>query len=212
MIIKVKTLLITLFTLASITFFSNTTTFAQEVAEKPLTEKEQRKLARKKAKEERKKAKELAKKQAKAEEQARYQMAFEGMKGQSFVLQANQVYDRYGNIAQVTNTINFIKLEGEKCVVQLGFEGIVGFNGVGGITLDGKISDLEIKENDHGGLSMQFNVQGSMMQASVRINLNGADNWADASVRAQTDNTEVKFRGNVIPLNLSNIYQGSTPY
>ncbi|KXX71537.1 DUF4251 domain-containing protein [Flammeovirga sp. SJP92] len=191
---------------------SVTNSYAQETAEKPLTEKEQRKLAKKKAKEERKKAKELAKKQAKAEEQARYQMAFEAMKGQNFVLQANQVYDRYGNIAQVTNTINFIKMEGETCVVQLGFEGIIGFNGVGGITLDGKISELKVTENEHGGLQLSFNVQGSMMQASIRINLNGADNWADATVRAQTTNTEVRFRGNVIPSNLSNVYQGATPY
>ncbi|NME71489.1 DUF4251 domain-containing protein [Flammeovirga aprica] len=208
-----KKILFKVFTLLTLVMcVSLTNTFAQETAEKPLTEKEQRKLAKKKAKEERKKAKELAKKQAKAEEEARYQMAFEAMKNQSFVLQAHQVYDRYGNIAQVTNTINFVKMEGETCVVQLGFEGIVGFNGVGGITLDGTISDLKVKENEHGGLQMTFNVQGSMMMAQVRINLNGSDNWADATVRAQTDNTEVKFRGNIIPTNLSSIYQGTTPY
>lgn len=189
-----------------------TQSFAQETQEKPLTEKEQRKLDRKKAKEERKKAKELAKQQAKAEEQARYQMAAAAMKQQKFVLQANQVYDRYGNTAQVTNNINFIKLEGEKCVVQLGFEGIVGYNGVGGITLDGKISDLKVTENENGSLSMTFNVQGAMMQAAVRLNLNGSDNWADASVRSQTENIEIKFRGNILPLDLSSVFQGSTPY
>ncbi|WP_044206359.1 DUF4251 domain-containing protein [Flammeovirga sp. OC4] len=207
-----KKILFNVFALLVVMCISFTNTFAQETSEKPLTEKEQRKLDRKKAKEERKKAKQLAKKQAKAEEEARYKMAFEAMKTQNFVLQANQVYDRYGNIAQVTNTINFIKMEGNSCVVQLGFEGIVGYNGVGGITLDGKISDLKVTENEHGGLQMSFNVQGSIMQAAVRINLNGADNWADATVRAQTNNTEVKFRGNVMPTNLSSIFQGNTPY
>ncbi|MBB6459536.1 DUF4251 domain-containing protein [Flammeovirga kamogawensis] len=185
---------------------------AQDEQEKPLTEKEQRKLAKKKAKEERKKAKQLAKQQAKAEETARFEMSKQAMKDQKFVLQANQVYDRYGNVAQVTNSINFIKLNGDVCVVQLGFEGIVGYNGVGGITLDGKITDLELKENEHGGVNMSFNVQGSMMQAAVRINLNGADNWADASVRSQTENIEVKFRGNLLPTDLSSVFQGATPY
>ncbi|OHX67917.1 DUF4251 domain-containing protein [Flammeovirga pacifica] len=186
--------------------------YAQEPTEKNLTEKEQRKLARKQAKEERKKAKQLEKQQAKAEEEARLAMAKQAMHDQEFVLEANQVFDRYGNVAQVTNNINFIKMNKNTCVVQLGFDGIVGYNGVGGITLDGKISDLKITENEHGGLSMDFNVQGSMMQARVRINLNGGDNWADASVRSQTENIEIKFRGNIIPSNLSNIFQGATPY
>ncbi|MBB3698302.1 DUF4251 domain-containing protein [Flammeovirga yaeyamensis] len=205
-------LLRTLTFLLLFTFMGSFSAFAQEAQEKPLTEKEQRKLARKKAKEERKKAKELAKQQAKAEEQARLAMAKQAMQDQQFVLQANQVYDRYGNVAQVTNNINFIKMEKENCVVQLGFEGIVGYNGVGGITLDGKISELEIKENEYGGLSMVFNVQGSIMQARVRINLNGGDNWADASVRSQTENIEIKFRGNIVPTNLSSVFQGATPY
>lgn len=185
---------------------------AQETQEKPLTEKEQRKLERKKAKEERKKAKELAKKQAKAEEEARFQMAKEAMKQKNFVLQANQVYDRYGNTAQVTNNINFVKLDGDKCVVQLGFEGIVGYNGVGGITLDGKISDYKLTENEHGGMVMSFNVQGSMIQAAVRVNLNGSGDWADANVRSQTENIEIKFRGNLLPGDLSSVFQGATPY
>ncbi|AZQ60961.1 DUF4251 domain-containing protein [Flammeovirga pectinis] len=203
--------LLKIFAFALLMSFAGQVT-AQDVQEKPLTEKEQRKLAKKKAKEERKKAKQLAKQQAKAEEVARFEMSKQAMKDQKFVLQANQVYDRYGNVAQVTNSINFIKLNGDVCVVQLGFEGIVGYNGVGGITLDGKITDLQIKENEQGGVNMSFNVQGSMMQAAVRINLNGADNWADASVRSQTENIEVKFRGNLLPTDLSSVFQGATPY
>ncbi|NLR89921.1 MULTISPECIES: DUF4251 domain-containing protein [Flammeovirga] len=202
----------TFFVLFSFIGLSNFATAQDTKPEQELTEKEKKKLARKKAKEERKKAKELAKQQAQAEEKARFEMAKAGMLSQQFVLQANQVYDRYGNTAQVTNNINFVKLDDDKCVVQLGFEGIVGYNGVGGITLDGKISDLKVEENDNGSIMMSFNVQGAMMQAAVRINLNGADNWADATVRSQTENIEIRFRGNILPTNLSSVYQGATPY
>ncbi|ANQ47502.1 DUF4251 domain-containing protein [Flammeovirga yaeyamensis] len=171
---------------------------------KALTKKEIR--AQKRA--ERLKAKEEKRKQAEAYEQILHAQAVTGIDSMAFVLEANQVYDRYGNIENVNGNINFVSVNGDRAVFQLGFDGVVGLNGVGGITMEGKISDYEVKEEKNGRRTVTFNVMGPVMLARMQFSIDGSGNYANVKVNAQTENIELSFRGVVKPSQVSTVYEG----
>lgn len=65
----------------------------------------------------------------------------------TWVIEADMVYDRQMNPYNVSPTTNFMMLEGDMLTIQLDFKGLVDWNGIGGITMEGKVSKYEIKEN-----------------------------------------------------------------
>ncbi|KXX70165.1 DUF4251 domain-containing protein [Flammeovirga sp. SJP92] len=191
--------------IVTISLFITSNVFAQEIKEdKPLTKQElraQKRLEKKKEREE----KRLIAKQL---EMIIHEQAVQGIDSGTFVLEATQVYDRYGNIENVNSTINFVKVVGNNAIFQLGFDGIVGLNGVGGITMEGKISNYEVEKMENGRVNVSFNVQGPIMMASMSFTMDGEGNFANVKVRAQTENIELSFRGQIQPLNNSNVYEG----
>ncbi|OHX68126.1 DUF4251 domain-containing protein [Flammeovirga pacifica] len=171
---------------------------------KALSKKEiraQKRAERIKEKEERKKA-------AKLFEQILHAQAVSGIDSMAFVLEATQVYDRYGNMENVSSNINFVSVNGDMAVFQLGFDGLVGLNGVGGITMEGKISDYKVKEEDNGRRTVSFNVMGPVMLARMQFSIDGNGNFANVKVRSQTENIELSFRGQVVPSKNSSVYEG----
>ena len=56
-----------------------------------------------------------------------------------FVLEANTLFDKSGMSFQLNSNINFVGFDGKNATIQLAFDQLVGWNGVGGITLDGTI-------------------------------------------------------------------------
>ncbi|NLR91080.1 DUF4251 domain-containing protein [Flammeovirga agarivorans] len=191
---------------AVFTLFFSLAVTAQDTLDinKTLSKKEirvQKKLARQKAKEEKKR-------QAEIYERILHEQAVSGIDSQAFVLEATQVYDRYGHTENVSSNINFVKVSGDVAVFQLGFDGVVGLNGVGGITMEGKISDYQVIEEKNGRKTVKFNVMGPLMLANMQFSVDGAGNYANVKVRAQTENIELNFRGVVKPTNHSTVYEG----
>ena len=128
----------------------------------------------------------------------------------SFVLEANTVYSKKGRSFQMNSTTNFVKLKDGVGVVQLAFNQIVGWNGLGGITLDGKVKNYKINKGDGTKMpSVQFDMNGSLGWATVRINVSSNGN-ARATVDAGMSGDRVSFSGILLPSSKSSIYQGST--
>lgn len=157
---------------------------------------------------EKKKEREVKKELAKQMELITHNLAVNGLDSSRFVLEATQVYDRYGNTANVNSNINFVKIANDRAVFQLGFDGLVGLNGVGGITMEGKISNYAVEKLENGRVNVSFNVQGPIMMASMSFSMDGEGNFANVRVRAQTENIELNFRGQIQPLDNSNVYEG----
>lgn len=102
----------------------------------------------------------------KAEESQRasnYEAILELLEDRNFVIEAYQFRDRYGQMVQVNTTTNFIAVRDSVATVQIVFPGSVsGYNGLGGITLDGRLTSLEINEKDPGkGVRFHMRVFGS---------------------------------------------------
>ena len=128
----------------------------------------------------------------------------------SFVLEASTVYSKKGRSFQMNSTTNFVKLEEGVGVVQLAFNHIVGWNGVGGVTLDGKVRNYKINKGDGTKMpSVQFDMNGSLGWATVRIDVSSNGNTR-ATVDAGMSGDRVSFSGILLPSNESRTYQGTT--
>ncbi|AZQ63020.1 DUF4251 domain-containing protein [Flammeovirga pectinis] len=190
---------------AFIILFSSVDLFAQDtVKTKELTKAELR-IQRKQQRLEQKQQRKLL---AQELEKMNHENAVVGIDSQLFVLEAIQAYDRYGNVENVNSTINFVKIVDDRAIFQLGFEGLVGYNGVGGITMEGKISDYQVEKLENGRVTVKFNAMGPAMMVSMSFSLDGAGNYANVKVKAQTENIELNFRGVIKHMNQSRIYEG----
>jgi len=195
-----KTILTTAIIIAlGLTNFS--TSFAQE---KQLSKEEKKELRKEK------KAKRKA--ERKLYEEARHKEAYQALKNLDFVLEAHTLYNKRGYSKNVSDNLNFISVKGKKAVVQLAFNNHNGINGLGGITVSGKISNEEYIEDKNGNLLLTFNVMGSVLNAEVRISLGSSNNDADANVDATTKSGKIKFRGKLLPTDKSTIYKSGIEY
>ena len=128
----------------------------------------------------------------------------------SFVIEANTVYSKKGRSFQMNSSINFVKLNEGTGVLQLAFNQIVGWNGVGGITLDGKVRNYKINKGDGSKMpSVQFDMNGTLGWGTVRISVNSSGN-ARATVDGGTSGDRITFSGQLVPLKESGTYQGQT--
>lgn len=94
-----------------------------------------------------KKAEKEAKKAAEAAEQmALFEQGVQALKEKDFVLEAERVEFKRGQFVYVTPSTNFVSMKGDRATIQLAFNtAAAGPNGIGGITVDGSASNIEMK-------------------------------------------------------------------
>ena len=65
-----------------------------------------------------------------------------------WVLEAHTIYDRYNKSIPVNSSLNFISMKDSLMTIQLSVSNTVpGNNGIGGITIDGKMTKYEINKS-----------------------------------------------------------------
>jgi hypothetical protein len=130
-----------------------------------------------------------------------------------FVLEADYVGNQTGNRIPVTSNLNFIIVDSNKVTLQLGsFQG-VGINGVGGVTVDGNITNYQLHKIDgrRGNVSYYVSMTIISSVGNYDISMNVGDTGrADARVSG-TVSGQLNYYGNLVPLSLSRVYKG-TPY
>ncbi len=148
-----------------------------------------------------------------AEDRAWYEAAVQAIKERSFVLEADRVEFKRGRFAYVTPNTNFVSLDGNKAVVQLAFNtGYSGPNGIGGITVDGNVSGLDVKTDKKGNVNIKMMIQGTAISASVSIRMSAGSNKATATVSPNFNSNRVSFSGTIYPTSQSNVFKGRTLY
>ncbi|GAA4826430.1 DUF4251 domain-containing protein [Algivirga pacifica] len=146
------------------------------------------------------------------QEKALNEQAKLALQKQWFVLETHTLTNNKGRPVNVSTNTNFIAVKGETAVIQIAFPGgVMGPNNIGGITVDGNISNVDLKENDNGRVYMTFSVLGAGVNAQVRINLDGS-NYANGRVSSQTRGGYIEFRGIVVPYEKSRIYQAPSRF
>lgn len=156
-------------------------------------------------------AKEWRQNQRKIADMARqrdFQVAFEAIKDSAFVLEVDNLVLKYGNMIMVSSMTNFISVRGDRAVVQISPFNAGGPNGVGGITLDGLISNSVLTTDKKGNVRLSFNVQGAGISAAISIVLPSGSGKASANIVPNFNSHRITLTGDIVPLDASRVYKG----
>jgi len=129
----------------------------------------------------------------------------------TFVLEALRLTDRYGNSVNVSDNTNFIAAQGAGFTLQYAFQGGgLGRNGLGGLTIDGRITDYEILNADEKdkALRVNFSVQSPGVGfANVSMSVFG-NSRADATISGAFG-SRIRMYGYFSSLQDSDVFKGT---
>lgn len=165
----------------------------------------------KKAEKEAKKAEKEAKKaQEDAIKNAKFEMAYQALQNRKFVLKATDVDFKRGHTSHVNDNTNFVMLSGDDASIQFDSNiALAGPNGMGGITVEGKASNIEMKTDKKGNVSFKMNVQGTGVSALVSFNMTKGSNYCSAIVTPNFRSNRITFSGELVPLGGNNqVFKG----
>lgn len=158
----------------------------------------------------------LSKKERKAQEHVLDSIAFEhayqALQDSMFVLEAHTVYSKRGSAVMVNDNLNFISLEGDEASVQLAFTGAIGYNGVGGITIEGKASNIQIREDKKGNVYYSMTVRSPGVSVDVFLTMSRGSNYARADVNTIMHSSRVSYSGVLVPLGESTFFKGTSRF
>ena len=142
-----------------------------------------------------------------------YLKAVEALKTGSFVLEANNVSFPNGITRFVSSNTNYVQVDNGEGIVQTAFSNFAyspGPNGLGGVTVQGNISGLKIKEDKDGNYFYSYTIQGIAISATVFITLTGGTNQASVNISPNFNNNNMTMTGVLLPLDESDVFQGTT--
>jgi len=130
------------------------------------------------------------------------------VENQRFVLEANRISGRTGQIIQVNSTLNFLIVDTSHIVIQLASHGGMGANGVGGVTTEGSIKNYKFVKDKKGyNYTVSFFASTVLGTFDIVLFVNG-DGTANADVNQTTTGSVVRYYGEIVPVELSRIYKG----
>lgn len=183
--------------LLAVLLFSASTLMAQQ-------DKATQKAAKKAEKEAKKAAEE-------AENMALFNEALKALEGKDFVLEADRVEFKRGNFVYVTPSTNFVSMKGDRATIQLAFNGpFSGPNGLGGITVEGSASNVQLKTDKKGNITFSMMVQGTAVSANVTFRMAKGSNKCTATVSPNFNSNRISFTGSLYPTEQSNVFKGRT--
>lgn len=133
------------------------------------------------------------------------------MDNMDFVLRADRLVFKYGHTAYVNSVTNFISVSGDYATVQVApFYGGGGPNGVGGITLDGRVSNVKYETRKNGSRSLSMSVMGSIISATLNIELYTGGNNAEVTITSNFRSSKITLIGTLTPPDDTYIYKGTS--
>lgn len=139
-----------------------------------------------------------------------YMNAVKGLDSLDFVLEADKLVFKYGDMAFVQSNTNFISISDDDAVVQVAPYNAGGPNGVGGITLDGRASNIRMSTDKKGTITYSMNIQGAAISAVVTITLPKGTNEAMAVIEPTFSSNRITLSGKIVLRKDSKIFKGSS--
>lgn len=149
--------------------------------------------------------------QQKAEQDSLRIIQEQWVKDTTFVLEAQRVSNKIGEVFQLNSTINFVHVNKDKATIQLGFDQLVGWNGVGGITITGRITRYEIDhEKKDKPIFIRMSIQGSagMQDLTIWISNNGNGEATIVDMRGN----RIRFSGDIVSVEDTRVFKGNELY
>ena len=130
------------------------------------------------------------------------------LENQDFLLKADQLQFKRGRTAFVSSSTNFVSLSNGNAVVQVASYNGGGPNGIGGITVEGRVSSPNIKTDKKGNVYFSMHVSGIGISASVSITLLKGGNNASVNITPNFHSNRITLNGELVPYNRSQIFKG----
>ena len=127
----------------------------------------------------------------------------------AFVLTADFLSNRYGYRRIAEPTLNFIEIDSSDIVIQTGNSFGMGYNGIGGLTVKGRIMRWDVnKDPVRKTFTIKISVSSSLGFYDIFINVS-ASGKAIATVSGMRGQ-EVIFEGNLSHIDEFQTYQGTS--
>lgn len=126
-----------------------------------------------------------------------------------FVLEADEISFKRGNRVIVDPNRNYIAVTGDEAVVQIAPYNGGGPNGMGGITVEGRVSNMVSKTDKRGNQIYTFSVNGTSVSSSVMVTLFKNSTKASAYISPNFNSQNVTLSGKIVDLESSNILFGT---
>ena len=139
--------------------------------------------------------------------------AIEALKNGAFVLEADNVTFPNGITRYVSSTTNYVQVDNGDGIVQTAFSNFAyspGPNGLGGVTVEGNVSGIEMKTDKDGNYFYSYTIQGVAISANIFITLTGGTNQASVQISPNFNNNNMTVMGRLLPLDESDVFQGTT--
>ena len=138
-----------------------------------------------------------------------YVRAIKALEDLDFVLEADRLIFKRGTSAFVSPITNFVSLHNDQATVQVApFNSISGPNGVGGVTVEGTASNIQIKTDKRGTSIFTMSVMGKGISATVVITIPKGSNNAPVTVNPNVNANRITLNGVIIPGDEARVFQG----
>jgi hypothetical protein len=124
-----------------------------------------------------------------------------------FVLVADFLQNKYGDRIPVSQTINFIRVNGTTGVIQTGSPWVIGYNGLGGVTAEGTLMVYKMTKNFKSrSYTVRFTISSQIGHYDVLLTVNAA-NYASATITGTTPG-RLTWEGHLEGLGYSKVFKG----
>ena len=143
-----------------------------------------------------------------------YMQALSALKGGSWALEASNLTFNNGATNFVTESTNFISVNDGRATIQtaLNNSNVYSPNGLGGITLTGRIGNIGMSIDRYGNIHYNFNIYGSDISATVSVVVSAGSNQATANISPNFSSLNMTMGGSIYPYNNAGIIEGITGY
>ena len=143
-----------------------------------------------------------------------YMQAIAALKNGSWALEASSVTFNNGASNFVTESTNFVSVNNGVATVQtaLNNSNVYSPNGLGGITLTGRVGNEEMRIDRYGNIYYSFGIFGSEISATVSITLSAGSNQASATIDPNFNSNNLTMSGYIFPYSNAGIIEGSSGY
>ena len=143
-----------------------------------------------------------------------YVQAINAIRNGSWALEASNVTFNNGVTRFVTESTNFVSVDDGQAVVQTAFNNtnLNSPNGLGGITLEGRILDEELKMDEEGNVYYNYNIQGADISATVSVVITAHTNQATATVNPNFSSRQMTMSGYIYPYDSAGVIEGTSGY
>lgn len=136
--------------------------------------------------------------------------AMEAVNDTAFTLEADQVIFKYGQRAYVSSSTNFVQVDKRNATVQVAFNvPVAGPNGMGGVTLDGTVTEYSVSNTKKGDITfIKLTVMGVAISSSLQITLYKGSDKAQVTIMPNFNSHRITLSGRLLPKDGSFVMKG----